>query len=263
MSIVVMNWQITQHMQQRTGKQQRPPSRLQKVTSSGEQQEDWNRVEPVKVVFWKEGELASPAIVQMAETGATFLLANEIDQAITNGNAFYHIDERHWFCSPELTHDNCGKLTFQFEAHSDFPLVTLVSMLGPSPDWFVGVNGLSLTEDSNWIDELTVELYPFDGGTRENNLFALFGPSTNPQEEVSLITEDSCQIITPQLLGRMIFTRMIVLGDINCDTQVNLLDVAPFVELLSSGSFQSEADLNGDGSVDLLDVQPFVDLLVG
>ena len=163
MSIVVMNWQITQHMQQRTGKQQRPPSRLQKVTSSGEQQEDWNRVEPVKVVFWKEGELASPAIVQMAETGATFLLANEIDQAITNGNAFYHIDERHWFCSPELTHDNCGKLTFQFEAHSDFPLVTLVSMLGPSPDWFVGVNGLSLTEDSNWIDELTVELYPFDG----------------------------------------------------------------------------------------------------
>ena len=52
-------------------------------------------------------------------------------------------------------------------------------------------------------------------------------------------------------------------GDVNGDGVVNLLDVAPFVELLTSGRFLPAADVNGDGIVDLLDVQPFVDLLTG
>lgn len=55
----------------------------------------------------------------------------------------------------------------------------------------------------------------------------------------------------------------VLLGDVNGDGQVNLLDVAPFVELVSSGGFQAEADINGDGVVNLLDVGPFVALLTG
>ena len=51
-----------------------------------------------------------------------------------------------------------------------------------------------------------------------------------------------------------------ILGDINQDGAVNLLDVAPFIDLIIAGEFQSEADVNGDGVVDLLDVAPFVDL---
>ena len=54
-----------------------------------------------------------------------------------------------------------------------------------------------------------------------------------------------------------------VLGDVNCDGLVNLLDVAPFVDLLSSGGFSENADANEDGQVNLLDVAPFVDLLSG
>ena len=53
----------------------------------------------------------------------------------------------------------------------------------------------------------------------------------------------------------------IILGDVNLDGIVNLLDVEPFIDLLSNGSFQLEADINGDGSVNLLDVQPFISLL--
>ena len=53
----------------------------------------------------------------------------------------------------------------------------------------------------------------------------------------------------------------ILLGDVNEDGAINLLDVAPFIELLSSGDFQAEADINEDGAVDLLDVPLFVDLL--
>ena len=54
-----------------------------------------------------------------------------------------------------------------------------------------------------------------------------------------------------------------LLGDVNCDGELNLLDVAPFVDAVTSGSFSAKADINLDGSVDLLDVSPFVAILTG
>ena len=62
-------------------------------------------------------------------------------------------------------------------------------------------------------------------------------------------------------LGECTLTGSGVLGDLNGDNKVNLLDIAPFVEVLTSGCFQFEADLFPDGQVDLLDVLPFVELL--
>lgn len=52
-------------------------------------------------------------------------------------------------------------------------------------------------------------------------------------------------------------------GDLNRDGSVNLLDVGPFVDALTSGEFACQADLNNDGDVNLLDVDPFVTLLGG
>ena len=54
----------------------------------------------------------------------------------------------------------------------------------------------------------------------------------------------------------------LLLGDINLDRALNLLDVDPFISLLDNGEFQAEADINQDGSVNLLDVMLFVDLFM-
>lgn len=65
--------------------------------------------------------------------------------------------------------------------------------------------------------------------------------------------------------GDVVTTKYTVfeIGDINCDGNIDLLDVQPFVDLLTTGQFESKADINSDGAIDLLDVQPFVSLLVG
>lgn len=55
-----------------------------------------------------------------------------------------------------------------------------------------------------------------------------------------------------------ILVDQVVLGDINCDGSVDLLDVQPFVDLIASGGFSDKADMNQDGIVNLLDVGPFV-----
>ena len=54
-----------------------------------------------------------------------------------------------------------------------------------------------------------------------------------------------------------------LLGDVNLDGVVNLLDVQPFVQRISTGSFQAEADTNLDDVVNLLDVSPFIAILAG
>ena len=51
------------------------------------------------------------------------------------------------------------------------------------------------------------------------------------------------------------------MGDVNGDGVINLLDVFPFVQLLTAGDYSCAADANFDGMVNLLDVGPFVDLL--
>ena len=57
--------------------------------------------------------------------------------------------------------------------------------------------------------------------------------------------------------------RPVFIGDVNCDGTVNLLDVTPFVNLLSSGGFKLQADMNGDGVVNLLDVSGFITVING
>ena len=45
------------------------------------------------------------------------------------------------------------------------------------------------------------------------------------------------------------------------DGDVNSLDISGFVDLPSNGNFQAETDANFDGTVVLLDVAPFILLL--
>ncbi len=52
-----------------------------------------------------------------------------------------------------------------------------------------------------------------------------------------------------------------VIGDVNEDCEINLLDVGPFVDLLANGGYSVEADINQDGALNLLDVSEFIGLL--
>ncbi|MEM7455666.1 MAG: dockerin type I repeat-containing protein [Planctomycetota bacterium] len=52
-----------------------------------------------------------------------------------------------------------------------------------------------------------------------------------------------------------------IVGDVNRDGVVSLLDIQPLVDLIAAGEYQFEADINGDGSVTLLDINAFQDLL--
>jgi len=159
-----------------------------------------------QVSFWQEGQVASPGMVQMAETGVIDMLADEIRGQIGQGKAYGTLTWRWWVCAEGIVNNGCGTSTFEFEVDSEFPLVTLTTMLGPSPDWFVGVSGLNLRPNGEWRQTVVVDLHPYDGGTRSDNVWQLYGTQNNPPNPIRLITEAAGQLVGPASLGTMTFS---------------------------------------------------------
>jgi hypothetical protein len=124
-------------------------------------------------VFWREGQLASPGIRAMAERGRTTPLDTEIMAAIAAGSA------EAVFTGPDLDRSP-GTATMEVSATQSFPLLTLVTMVAPSPDWFVGVAGFPLFENGAWISERRVDLQAWDAGTDSGATFTSADVETTP-----------------------------------------------------------------------------------
>ena len=61
-------------------------------------------------------------------------------------------------------------------------------MIGPSPDWFVGISGRSLLDASDqWEPRVEIDLFPYDAGTEEGDEFSLSNPATDPQGVITSI----------------------------------------------------------------------------
>jgi len=152
------------------------------------------------VSFWNEGELASEGIERMAETGNVTPLDEEMQAAIDAGSGGE-------LMLGELM-DSPDVLTLAFQATEAHSLVTLVSMLAPSPDWFVGVSGLSLRDEEGWIPEVAVDLYVYDSGTDSGTTFTAPNDDTDPAELIFEKTDYAFANGVP--VGRFIFTQAAV-----------------------------------------------------
>lgn len=110
------------------------------------------------VDFWEDGQLATLGIQRMAEWGTQTDLVDEVQAAINAGTAEFVITAPPLWTVP-------GDVSTTFTVSEAFPLVTLVCMIAPSPDWFVGVDGLDLRPGGAWVGEIVVDLFPWDAGT--------------------------------------------------------------------------------------------------
>jgi hypothetical protein len=132
------------------------------------------------VAFWREGALASEGIRRMAEQGRTSPLDDEIRAAIAAGTA-NQLFQGEGISSPKST-------SLEITLSRDFPLVTLVTMVAPSPDWYAGVAGLALLENGSWVEDRIVALVPWDAGTDSGRTFLSPDEETLPRQPISRIT---------------------------------------------------------------------------
>ncbi|GAB5535361.1 MAG: hypothetical protein Rubg2KO_16100 [Rubricoccaceae bacterium] len=131
--------------------------------------------------LWEVGGKASPGIELMAETGSKSTLMAETD-ALVDAGVETTLSGGGIGTSP-------GTVALTFSATESHAYVSLVSMLAPSPDWFVGVNGLALRDGDGWMQETTVPLFVYDSGTDSGPNYTSANDDTDPAEDIFRIEE--------------------------------------------------------------------------
>ena len=195
--------------------------------------------------FWAVGDLASQGIEDMAELGATSTLVAEIQFAASSGNASASTIVGSGISSP-------GSTSVQFNVTREFPLLTLVTMVAPSPDWFAGVAGLPLLLGGRWRDNVVVTLIAYDAGTDSGSTFTSPDLDTNPAVPIAVIhtppLADASGYAPP--IGRYTLSVVSVDGlapyvDTDADGWSNLKEAAAGTSVIDA---DSDDDGRGDGS---------------
>jgi hypothetical protein len=161
------------------------------------------------VSFWSPGTLASTGIKNMAEGGSKTVLLQEVQSAITAGSA-----------QQTLSGYGLGgagsQITLDFSAQRSHPLITITSMIAPSPDWFVGLHDQSLLQgNDDWVESMTFELVSYDAGTDSGATFTAGNLITSPPEPIFLIPATDPNFAPtagppgePIPIARMVITRL-------------------------------------------------------
>jgi len=128
-------------------------------------------------------------IKDIAETGNTTNFSDEIDAIIAAGNADQYLQQGF---APFAGNNSVSTLN-DVTVSEDFPLITLVSMVAPSPDWFVAVNNLDLRSGNNavnngWKDTFTLDVFAYDSGTDSGINYTTGDMPTEPREPISMVS---------------------------------------------------------------------------
>ncbi|XP_067012653.2 spondin-1 isoform X2 [Anabrus simplex] len=126
--------------------------------------------------FWTYGGYASEGLRQVAERGTTRALESELK---AKSQHIRTIIKARGIGFPNVT----GKTFAVFRVDRKHHLMSIVSMIDPSPDWIVGVSALELClKNCSWVESITLNLYPWDVGT-DSGITYMSEDSPNPTPE--------------------------------------------------------------------------------
>lgn len=154
------------------------------------------------IMLFSKGELASTGIKNMAETGSKNPLETEIQTFITNGTGSNLISGAGIGSSP-------GEVGLELDITSTHSLVSVVSMIAPSPDWFIAVSNINLIENNEWVTSKTITVDIYDAGTDNGSTFLSPDEPTLPPMPIDKITTPPLAVngvVAP--LGSITFTKI-------------------------------------------------------
>ena len=84
-----------------------------------------------------------------------------------------------------------GSKSTKIMVQNMYSMVSLITMIAPSPDWFVGVDSYDLCGMNGWKEKVMMDLLPWDAGTENGQTYRLDNTETNPVDVIMRITTDS------------------------------------------------------------------------
>ncbi len=155
-----------------------------------------------QVSFWELGLPVSEGVKNIAERGSGYKLIKEAEWAIRINRALDIFDGQDIKHSP-------GTSIAQFQLTEEFPQVTLVNMLAPSPDWITGVSSLNLCENGKWVETKAITAKVYDAGTDDGRTYTAEDKPRNEFEPVALLGEnDRSDYASFPPVGTYLFTKI-------------------------------------------------------
>ena len=124
------------------------------------------------------GRRPTPGLERLSEEGKHSPLDTEIRTAIDQGNALMLFESgglKNWKDSMVAT----------VRVDPAHPLVSVVAMVAPSPDWFTGAASVDLNENGAWVRSKTLTLPAYDSGGDDGKTYKAADHNTNPKKPVS------------------------------------------------------------------------------
>uniref|UniRef100_A0A3B4DBA3 Spondin-1 n=1 Tax=Pygocentrus nattereri TaxID=42514 RepID=A0A3B4DBA3_PYGNA len=137
-------------------------------------------------VLWEYGGYASEGVKQVAELGSPVKMEEEIRQ---KGDEVLTVIKMkaQWPAWQPLNVRAAPSAEFSVDRTRH--LMSFLTMLGPSPDWNVGLSAEDLcTKDCGWVQKLVQDMIPWDAGTDSGVTYESPNKPTVPQEKIRPLT---------------------------------------------------------------------------
>jgi hypothetical protein len=152
--------------------------------------------------LFMEGQMPTPGLERLSEEGKHDPLSTEINDAIAAGKALALTES-----DPLKDFSQTAKTEVLVDdAH---PMVSLVAMIAPSPDWFAGVSDVNLMENGSWVATKTVDVQAWDSGGDDGTTYLADDKDNDPKKPTML--NQSRHFLKdgkPMPVARITFTRI-------------------------------------------------------
>ena len=154
--------------------------------------------------IFKQGTKPTPGLENLSEHGAHSPLDAEINAAIKAGKAGTLIETKE-----PLKGEVHQPASTTFTITKKFPMVTMVAMVAPSPDWFVGVANVKLYSNGKWVPTITVDAYAWDSGGDDGTTYLADDKDTNPKKMTKMATNKHFMMNGKRVpVGVFVFTKI-------------------------------------------------------
>jgi hypothetical protein len=129
--------------------------------------------------LFMEGQMPTPGLERLSEEGKHDPLDAEIKAAIGAGNALALTES-------DPLKDFSQTATTEVLVDDAHPMVSLVAMIAPSPDWFTAVSDVNLMENGSWVASKTVDAEAWDSGGDDGTTYLADDKDNDPKKPTSM-----------------------------------------------------------------------------
>ncbi|XP_035251012.1 spondin-1-like isoform X1 [Anguilla anguilla] len=138
-------------------------------------------------MLWEYGGYASEGVKQVAELGSPVKMEEEIRQK--GDDVLTVIKAKAQWPAWQPLNIRRAAPSAEFSVDRTRHLMSFLTMLGPSPDWNVGLSSEDLcTKECGWVQRVVQDMIPWDAGTDNGVTYESPNKPTVPQEKIRPLT---------------------------------------------------------------------------